>query len=53
MISRFPRLNYKAINSGCWKFSSHILGTKLEEEQAKSRHVKECGVQILGYGIAR
>ena len=37
-----------AINSGGWKFSSQILGAELEEEQAKSNVLKDCGVQILG-----
>ena len=36
IISRFPRLISKAINSRHWKFSSQILEAELEEEQAKS-----------------
>ena len=40
-----------AINSRDWKFSSRILGIELEEEQEKSKLIKECEVQILGSGI--
>ena len=32
------------IHSGDWKFSSQILGVKLEEEQVKSERVEKHGV---------